>query len=87
MEIIMEQIIKDAMRYRWLRDTNNLRSVFDAEGNLIDFNVGDVDTIMFWNDESSCTGETGKDFDDLVDKAMLFQKLNKENYDEPLRTA
>jgi hypothetical protein len=84
MEIIMEQIIKDAMRYRWLRDTNNLRTLDDEEG---DFVVGNVEAIMVGEDHKFASGPIGKDFDDAIDLAILFQKLDRETYDNTLPTA
>ena len=84
MEIIMEQIIKDAMRYRWLRDTNNLRTLDDEEG---DFVVGNVEAIMVGEDDKFASGPVGKEFDDAIDLAMLFQKLDRETYDNSLPTA
>jgi hypothetical protein len=69
----MEEIIKDAMRYRWLRDTNNMRETYAEDGESLI--VGYVEPVMFVDSEWTATGETGLKFDRLIDQAMLFQRL------------
>ena len=70
----MEQIIIDAMRYRWLKNTNIMRCNHPEDKTR----VGDIDTIMSWDSDSSLSSITKEDFDAFVDNAMLFQILNKD---------
>ena len=65
-----ENILKDALRYRWLRDTNHYREVESPDGlNLL--NVGVIDRI-FMVESDDTLGEIDQDrFDEIIDQAMI----------------
>ena len=65
-----EDLLKDALRYRWLRDTNHYREVESSDGlNLL--NVGVIDKI-FMVESDDTLGEIDQDrFDEIIDQAMI----------------
>lgn len=70
-----EDLLHDALRYRWIRDTNNKRSLHapdDEDG----FVAGHVEVLMVAEDYYVATGLIGKEFDDAIDNAMKHQPLD-----------
>lgn len=55
--------MKDAMRYRWLRDTQN-KSCRDQ------WLPGSIDSLMVSDGDFCATAPNGSDFDRAIDRAM-----------------
>jgi hypothetical protein len=68
--VLMQQrddLTADAMRYRWLRETNNTRCEVDVDGVP---RAGDIDMIMVWDGICSATALNGDDLDKAIDAAI-----------------
>jgi hypothetical protein len=65
-----DKILKDALRYRWLRDTNHYREVESCDDDTI-LNVGMIDRICIVVDEGLIQEVDQDDFDKIIDQAMI----------------
>jgi hypothetical protein len=65
----LQSFINDAMRYRWLRDTNSadFRGWWNFGENVC---AGMIDCIMMYDSEDSSTGLSPEEMDNAIDVAM-----------------
>lgn len=62
----MNDIEKDAARYRWLRDTQNMDFRWDDEWET----VGLIESIMVCHGDGTGAAPSSKELDALIDAAM-----------------
>jgi hypothetical protein len=65
-----KDLLKDALRYRWLRDTNHYREVESSTDDCL-LNVGVIDRICIVERDDMITQVDQDTFDEVIDQAMI----------------
>jgi hypothetical protein len=65
-----KDLLKDALRYRWLRDTNHYREVQSPNDDSL-LTIGVIERICIV-EEDDTIGQVDQDnFDEIIDQAMI----------------